>query len=148
MGSKKNPILRIEFLATDMADDYEHDSALGVLKNVMSGYRGVPGYWIQPWSASYYGKYFSYSGPSMIAAYDKFIELRDKQLKRNEETYKKYMYALNLRMEAVEHIGIDNIRLSRQKKLAKEKSVIEERYKRGKQLYPDFKLMMLIRLEA
>ena len=81
-------------------------------------------------------------------AYDKFVELRDKLLKRNEETYKKYMYALNLRMEAVEHIGIDNIRLSRQKKLAKEKSVIEERYKRGKQLYPDFKLMMLIRLEA
>ena len=81
-------------------------------------------------------------------AYDKFVELKEKQLKRNEETYKKYMYAIKLRMEAVEHIGIDNIRLSRQRKLEKEKSVIEDRYKRGKQLYPDFKLMLLVRLEA
>ena len=80
LGSKKNPILRIEFLATEMMDDYQHDSALDVLRNVMSGYRGVPGYWIQPWDVSYYGKYFSYSGPSMIAAYDKFIEASEQIL--------------------------------------------------------------------
>lgn len=81
-------------------------------------------------------------------AYNKFVELKEKQLKRNEETYKKYMYALNLRKEATEHIGIDNIRLSRQRKLDKEKFFIEERYQKGSQVYPDFKLMLLIRLEA
>lgn len=81
-------------------------------------------------------------------AYNKFVELKEKQLKRNEETYKKYMYALNLRKEATEHIGIDNIRLSRQRKLDKEKFFIEERYQKGSKVYPDFKLMLLIRLEA
>lgn len=69
-------------------------------------------------------------------------------MKRNEETYKKYMYALKLRMEAAEHIGIENIRLSRQKKLEKEKLSIEKHYQKGNQVYPDFKLMMLLRLEA
>ena len=47
-----------------------------------------------------------------------------------------------------EHIGIENIRLSRQKKLEKEKLSIEKHYQKGKQVYPDFKLMMLLRLEA
>lgn len=93
-------------------------------------------------------KYEELMAKSREFAYDRFIKLKDKQLKHNEETYKKYMYALKLRMEAVEHIGIDNIRISRQKKLAKEKIAIEERYQKGKQVYPDFKLLMLLRLEA
>lgn len=93
-------------------------------------------------------KYEELTAKSREFAYDKFIELKDKQLKRNEETYKKYMYALKLRMEAAEHIGIENIRLSRQKKLEKEKLSIEKHYQKGKQVYPDFKLMMLLRLEA
>lgn len=93
-------------------------------------------------------KYEELMAKSREFAYDRFIELKDKQLKHNEETYKKYMYALKLRMEAAEHIGIDNIRISRQKKLTKEKIAIEERYQKGKQVYPDFKLLMLLRLEA
>lgn len=93
-------------------------------------------------------KYEELTAKSREFTYDKFIELKDKQLKRNEETYKKYMYALKLRMEAAEHIGIENIRLSRQKKLEKEKLSIEKHYQKGKQVYPDFKLMMLLRLEA
>ena len=58
------------------------------------------------------------------------------------------MYALQLRMEAAEHIGIENIRASRIRKLAKEKTNIEEAHKAGSQIYPDFKLAILIRLEA
>lgn len=81
-------------------------------------------------------------------AYNKFVELKNKQLKRNEETYKKYIYALKLRLEAAEHIGIENIRLSRLRKLAKERIAIEDRYKKGSQIFPDFKLMLLIKLEA
>ncbi|WP_295168513.1 helicase-related protein [Ruminococcus sp.] len=35
-------------------------------------------------------------------AYDTFVELRDKRLKKNEESYSKYMYALKLRREAAD----------------------------------------------
>lgn len=93
-------------------------------------------------------KYLALAEKSREFAYNKFIELRDRQLKHNEETYKKYMYALKLRLDAAEHIGIENIRLSRQRKLTKERLLIEDRYQKGFQLYPEFKLMLLIRLEA
>lgn len=81
-------------------------------------------------------------------AYDTFLELKNQQLKRNKESYDKYMYALKLRVEATEHIGIDNIRRSRLLRLAKEKEVVEERYKKGQQVYPEFRLCLLVRLEA
>ena len=58
------------------------------------------------------------------------------------------MYALQLRTEAAEHIGIENIRRSRLLKLSKEKAAIEESHKTGGQIYPDFKLAILVRLEA
>lgn len=81
-------------------------------------------------------------------AYDTFVELKDKHIKKNQESYNKYMYALKLRTEAAEHIGIENIRKSRLAKLAKERVTIENSYKKGSQIYPDFKLSLLIRLEA
>lgn len=81
-------------------------------------------------------------------AYDTFIELKDKRIQKNQEKFNKYMYALQLRTEAAEHIGIENIRRSRLLKLSKEKAAIEEAYKTGGQIYPDFKLAILIRLEA
>ena len=81
-------------------------------------------------------------------AYDTFLELKNRQLKQNKESYDKYMYALKLRMEATEHIGIDNIRRSRLLRLAKEKENVEERYRKGQQVYPEFRLCLLVRLEA
>lgn len=57
----------------------------------------------------------------MDFAYDTFVELKEKQMQQNEESFKKYMYALELRQEAAEHIGIENIRRSRLQKLQKEK---------------------------
>ena len=81
-------------------------------------------------------------------AFDTFVEMKDKRIQKNQESYNKYMYALQLRMEAAEHIGIENIRASRIRKLAKEKANIEEAHKAGSQIYPDFKLAILIRLEA
>ena len=65
----------------------------------------------------------------------------------NEESYNKYMYALKLRTEAAIHIGIENIRKSRLLKLQKEKQAIEAEFKAGKQVYPDFRLSILVRLE-
>ena len=85
---------------------------------------------------------------SMDFSYDTFVELKEKQIQLNQERYNKYMYALKLRTEAAERIGIENIRRSRLLKLEHEKATIEAEYKKGTQIFPDFKLMTLIRLEA
>ena len=53
-----------------------------------------------------------------------------------------------LRTEAAEHIGIENIRASRLQKLEREKADIIKEHQAGSQIYPDFKLAVLIRLEA
>lgn len=84
----------------------------------------------------------------MDFAYDTFVELKEKQMQQNEESFKKYMYALELRQEAAEHIGIENIRRSRLQKLQKEKANIEALHRKGSQVYPDFRLIMMARLEA
>jgi len=84
----------------------------------------------------------------MDFAYDTFVELKEKQMQQNEESFKKYMYALELRQEAAEHIGIENIRRSRLQKLQKEKANIEAQHRKGSQEYPDFRLIMMARLEA
>ncbi|MCF0176016.1 MAG: hypothetical protein HUJ94_04190 [Bacteroidales bacterium] len=81
-------------------------------------------------------------------AFDTFMELKDKHLLRNQESYNKYIYALQLRTEAAEHIGIENIRRGRLVKLQKEKAAIEAAYKKGANVYPDFRLMLMVRLEA
>ena len=84
----------------------------------------------------------------MDFAYDTFVELKEKQMQQNEESFKKYLYALELRQEAAEHIGIENIRRSRLQKLQKEKANIEAQHRKGSQVYPDFRLIMMARLEA
>lgn len=83
----------------------------------------------------------------MNFANDTFIKLKEKQLQQNDESFKKHMYALELRLEATEQIGIENIRRSRLQKLQKEKIEIEAQYKKGSQLYPEFRLIMMARLE-
>ena len=84
----------------------------------------------------------------MNFAYNAFVELKDKQTKRSSEQYEKYKYALSLRREAAEHIGIENIRRSRIAKLDHEEYEIEAERKRSGTVLPDFRLMMLVRLEA
>ena len=85
---------------------------------------------------------------SMDFAYDAFLELRERHLQRNQESYDKYMYALQLRTEAAGLIGIENIRKSRLERLGREKATIEENYRKGQQVYPDFRMVILVRLEA
>lgn len=92
--------------------------------------------------------YFKLEKSCMDFAYDTFVELKEKQTQQNEESFKKYMYALELRQEAAEHIGIENIRRSRLQKLQKEKANIEAQHRKGSQVYPDFRLIMMARLEA
>jgi len=92
--------------------------------------------------------YASLEKKSMDFAYDTFVTLKDKQLKKNEEDYRKHKYALTLRTEAAEHVGIDNIRIARLKGLKKEEEQIEKEYQQGQKLYPDFNLMFMCRLEG
>mgnify|MGYP001525049338 FL=1 len=84
----------------------------------------------------------------MNFAYNTFVELKEKQTKRSTEQYENYNYALSLRREAAGHIGIENIRRSRIAKLEREEREIEEEHKRSGTVLPDFRLMILIQLEA
>ena len=45
-------------------------------------------------------------------------------------------------------IGIENIRQSRIKKLENEKTMLEEAFRGGNRILPEFRLNLLIRLEA
>ena len=84
----------------------------------------------------------------MDFAYDVFVTMKSQYLQRNQESYNKYMYALQLRTEAADQIGIENIKQSRLARLRREKETIEEQYRRGQQVFPDFRMVMLVRLEA
>ena len=64
-----------------------------------------------------------------------------------EENHRKYGYALRLRFEAAEHIGIENIKQHKLKALTQEREEMETRYQLDKQLCPDFHLEMLVRME-
>ena len=58
----KNPYFELNIDTNLMADDYQHDSAAQVIQNVMNGIRGVPPYWIMPWSGTYSSRWFYYQG--------------------------------------------------------------------------------------
>lgn len=80
--------------------------------------------------------------------YDAFIEMKNKHIEKNQENYDKYIYALKLREEAAKLIGIENIMVSKLLKLSKERENIEKAYFIGQKIYPEFKLKLLIQLEA
>lgn len=80
-------------------------------------------------------------------AYDTFLDMKADFEKKNEETYRKYIYALDLRMEAAAKIGIGNIRAHKLKSLAKEKAEVEAQYRAGRQICPEFKLVFITYLE-
>ncbi len=79
--------------------------------------------------------------------YDTFLELTRDIEKRNEEKYRKYMYALKIRTEAAEHIGIDNIKQHKLLQLAKEKESTEQEYRLGKVICPEFTLILMVEME-
>jgi superfamily II DNA or RNA helicase len=80
-------------------------------------------------------------------AYDTFLTLKAELEKRNEETYRKYLYALNLRIEAAQRIGIENIRRHKLMALSREKAEIEANYQAGKKFCPDFKPVLIVHME-
>ena len=80
-------------------------------------------------------------------AYDTFMHLKSEMEKRIEETHRKYQYALKLRTEAAEHIGIENIRKHKLKSLGMEKVEMEQLYMNSKMICPEFNLMIMVHLE-
>lgn len=80
-------------------------------------------------------------------AYETFLEMKNEFEKKNEENHRKYLYALDLRIEAAENIGIENIRTHKLKNLSEEKVVIEAQYRTGRQIFPEFKLIFMAYLE-
>lgn len=80
-------------------------------------------------------------------AYDMFLKMKNDYEKRNDENYRKYLYAINLRIEAAFKIGIENIRLSRLKALNKEKEKINLDYETRKSICPIFKPIFMSYLE-
>lgn len=80
-------------------------------------------------------------------AYETFLDMKTDFERRNEETYRKYLYALDLRIEAAKQIGIENIRTHKLMKLSKEKAAIIEQYNNGKQICPEFKPIFMAYLE-
>lgn len=81
-------------------------------------------------------------------AYDTFVEIKDKYVGKVKESHNKFEHAWNLRKEAAESIGIDNIKNARLKKLEEEKNVMESEFKRDKEIYPELKLILMAKLEA
>ena len=80
-------------------------------------------------------------------AYDYFLEMKNEQERNNEEIYRKYEYALKLRIEAAKHIGIENIRQHKLNSLSKESAEMKGLYEDGKQICPGFKLEILVHME-
>jgi len=80
-------------------------------------------------------------------AYDSFNEMRAEYDQRIEDNYKKYGYALSLRIEAAGRIGIENIRNHKLNSLAKEKAEMENQYKQSKQICPDFYPELIVHME-
>lgn len=81
-------------------------------------------------------------------AYDIFLHIKSDFEKDNEETYQKYLYAIDLRVEAADNIGIENIRLHKLKSLAEERNKIKKKYESAKLIYPQFKPIFLAYLEG
>lgn len=80
-------------------------------------------------------------------AYDIFLELKDEYEKKNEESYRKYSYAICLRKEASNRIGIENIRKARINSLEIEEREIVIEYERNKNICPIFKPIFMCRME-
>ena len=87
-----------------------------------------------------------YSSAKEIA-YDNFLELKKRYEEKIEQKYRKYNYALDLRIEAAERIGIENIKRSRLKKLNQERVEMQKKFNMKKQICPEFKPIFFALME-
>lgn len=80
-------------------------------------------------------------------ALETFLAMKAEFERRNEESYRKQMYALNLRADAAQRIGIENIKKAKLAEVAREREEINKNYAAGKRICPEFKPVIVIRME-
>jgi len=80
-------------------------------------------------------------------AYNEFLELKAAYEERNKLAYRKYLYALELRLEAAERIGIENIKKRRIESIREERERVQAEYTYKSKLCPEFKPIFLAFME-
>lgn len=80
-------------------------------------------------------------------AHNLFLELKLKLDDSSEAIFKKYLYSLDLRIEAANRIGIDTIRAHRLKQLTHERAKINKDYEDNKHSSPVFKPVFIAYME-
>lgn len=79
--------------------------------------------------------------------YEDFLQLKREYERKHEERFRKYSYALKLRIDAAKKIGIENIRKSRLNELESEKEKITLEFERNKTISPVFRPIFVSGLE-
>jgi len=79
--------------------------------------------------------------------YDIFQRQKTKYQKNNKMEYDRYIYAIKLRLEAANKIGIPNIKNHRLKALEIEKRDIIAKHERNRSICPVFKPILILYLE-
>lgn len=82
-------------------------------------------------------------GKASDVAEDTFIEMRSAYRERHEKEYQKRKYALSLRIEAAGKLGIENIRISRIRKLEGELAELTKQYEQKQVICPTFRPMLI-----
>jgi superfamily II DNA/RNA helicase len=80
-------------------------------------------------------------------AYDFFLELKRNHDQRNHEQYRKYAYSLQLRLEAVEKLGLENVKRRRKQALLKEKESLEKEYAMKQAIMPVLRPLFIAYME-
>lgn len=80
-------------------------------------------------------------------AEDTFIMMKNQYYSQHEQEYKKRRYALTLRIEAANKIGIENIRVSRIRKLECQLQKLHQEYNSSRSICPSLKPMLICRIK-
>lgn len=80
-------------------------------------------------------------------AYDLFLELKSKREQRILEEKNRAFFALQLRKEAVEHIGLDAVRRKRKQELSEEEAKLKIEFAEKETLTPILKPVFLVYVE-
>lgn len=80
-------------------------------------------------------------------AYDRFIEMKIKHAQRHQIMYNKYKYALKLRLEATDRVGLENVRKRRKAMIFKEMEQLEREYRVGQAITPVLKPVLIVCME-
>ncbi|MDP3057923.1 MAG: helicase-related protein, partial [bacterium] len=78
---------------------------------------------------------------------DTFITMKNHCYSQHEQEFKKRRYALMLRIEAASKIGIDNIRVSRIRKLERQLQELQQAYNRKRSICPSLQPMLICRVK-